>query len=253
VSDRRDRVSRGLILRSVDYGEADRVITLLTELEGKLAVFATGAKKSKRRYAGALEPLRLLEIRYRHSTGNRLARLHDARVLESFHDITGDLHPLCWASLALEWTQGLLVEGQPSPVFESAVGMLRWMNRETRGPWFVEIGALRYALILLSQSGVLPALFYCVRSERPLTDIDEPFFSHTAGGLLAPDAVRPEDRAWRVELAALELLAEVVDGRFPENRDIEDLRLARRLVLRIMSAVLDKEPRSLTMLKTVWL
>ena len=44
-----------VVLASVDYGEADRVVTLFTRGRGRLTAFAAGARKSKRRFAGALE------------------------------------------------------------------------------------------------------------------------------------------------------------------------------------------------------
>ena len=40
-----DRVSRALVLRKVDYGEADLVVTLLTADHGKRTVFARSARK----------------------------------------------------------------------------------------------------------------------------------------------------------------------------------------------------------------
>ena len=56
----RRRVERwedeALVLGTLDYGEADRLVTLLTRGRGKLTAFAAGARKSRRRFAGALEP-----------------------------------------------------------------------------------------------------------------------------------------------------------------------------------------------------
>ena len=36
----------GVVLRTVDYGESDRVVSLLTEERGKLSAFARGARAS---------------------------------------------------------------------------------------------------------------------------------------------------------------------------------------------------------------
>ena len=52
--------TRALVLRGVDYGEADRILTLLTPELGRVAVLARGARKSQRRFAGALEPFAVL-------------------------------------------------------------------------------------------------------------------------------------------------------------------------------------------------
>ena len=43
-----------VVVRVVDYGEADRIVTLLTRARGKLAAMARGARKSRRRFAGGV-------------------------------------------------------------------------------------------------------------------------------------------------------------------------------------------------------
>src|SRR5262249_37282659 len=52
-----------LVLGTLDYGDADRMVTLLTRSGGKLTAFAAGARKSRRRFAGALEPGTVLRAR----------------------------------------------------------------------------------------------------------------------------------------------------------------------------------------------
>ena len=47
---------RPFLLRSVEYGEADRIVTFLTLEFGKVGMFAKGARRSRRRFGGALEP-----------------------------------------------------------------------------------------------------------------------------------------------------------------------------------------------------
>ena len=57
-----------LVVGGVDYGEADRVVYLLSR-EGRLAVFAHGAKTSKRRFQGALEPFTTIRGRSKIGAG----------------------------------------------------------------------------------------------------------------------------------------------------------------------------------------
>jgi DNA repair protein RecO (recombination protein O) len=47
-----------VLLRRVDYGDFDLILTLFTESTGKIAVIAKHAKKSKKRFAGVLELFR---------------------------------------------------------------------------------------------------------------------------------------------------------------------------------------------------
>gem|GEM_PF-6329058 len=51
-----------LVLRALPYGESDQVVQMLARGRGRIAVFARGARSSKRRFGGALEPFQLCEI-----------------------------------------------------------------------------------------------------------------------------------------------------------------------------------------------
>jgi DNA repair protein RecO (recombination protein O) len=51
------RESEAIVLRTYPMREADLLVTLLTRAEGKVRGVARSAKKSKRRFGGALEPL----------------------------------------------------------------------------------------------------------------------------------------------------------------------------------------------------
>jgi DNA repair protein RecO (recombination protein O) len=249
--------TRALLLRRVEYGEADLVVRLLTEEEGRRSLFARGARKSQRRFAGALEPFRVIEAVYRAGDGGgegeRLGRLEEATVLEGFDRITGDLHRLCWASVVLEWTSAMTVEGEPSPVFETAVDLLRWLAGHERTAWHTEVGCLRYALVLLSSAGLMPQLAACVRTGRALATLEEPVFSLAAGGLLDAGAARPEDLARPVSAEAVDFLLAIARGKFPPACDNELLRQARSLLVRGLAALTESEPKSLEMLRSVWL
>ena len=58
----RSECTRAVLLRSIAYRESDRIVTMLTESHGKVALIARGARKSVRRFAGSLEPGCIVEI-----------------------------------------------------------------------------------------------------------------------------------------------------------------------------------------------
>ena len=47
---------RGIVLRSIKLGEADRIVTFLTEGRGKVRAVAKGVRRSKSRFGARLEP-----------------------------------------------------------------------------------------------------------------------------------------------------------------------------------------------------
>ena len=75
--------SEAIVLRTYPLREADLLVTLFTRLEGKVSGVARSAKKSKRRFGGALEPLTYVRAYYEDRERQELARLDSFEVLES--------------------------------------------------------------------------------------------------------------------------------------------------------------------------
>jgi len=75
--------SEAIVLRTYPLREADVLVTLLTRLEGKVRGVARAAKKSRRRFGGALEPLTYVRVYYEDRERQELARLDSCEVLES--------------------------------------------------------------------------------------------------------------------------------------------------------------------------
>jgi DNA repair protein RecO (recombination protein O) len=77
------RESEAIVLRTYPFREADLLVTLFTRIEGKVRGLARSAKKSKRRFGGALEPLTYVRAFYDVRERQELARLDSCEVLDS--------------------------------------------------------------------------------------------------------------------------------------------------------------------------
>ena len=75
--------SEAIVLRTYPLREADLLVTLFTRLEGKVRGVARAAKKSKRRFGGALEPLTYVRVYYEDRERQELTRLDSCDVIES--------------------------------------------------------------------------------------------------------------------------------------------------------------------------
>ncbi len=75
--------SEAIVLRSYPLREADLLVTFFTRSEGKLAGVARAAKKSKRRFSGALEPMTYVRLYWDDREGKELAHLDSCDVLAS--------------------------------------------------------------------------------------------------------------------------------------------------------------------------
>jgi len=75
--------SQAIVLRTYPLREADLLVTLFTRAEGKVRGVARSAKKSKRRFGGALEPMTYVRAFYDVRERQELARLDSCEVLQS--------------------------------------------------------------------------------------------------------------------------------------------------------------------------
>jgi DNA repair protein RecO (recombination protein O) len=75
--------SEAIVLRTYPLREADLLVTLYTRQEGKLRGVAKSAKRSKKRFGGALEPLTYIRAYWEDRASTDLARLDSCDVLES--------------------------------------------------------------------------------------------------------------------------------------------------------------------------
>lgn len=109
------RVDDAIVTTLVAYGEADLVVRLFTRTGGRLGTFARGAKKSKKRFAGGLQPLARGRFTFRPRPGSDLALLEEADLAEDPARLARD--PECFgrASYLVELVDRLLPEGEPAP------------------------------------------------------------------------------------------------------------------------------------------
>src|SRR5438067_13002781 len=77
------QLSEAIVLRTYPMHESDLLVTLFTRNEGKIKGVAKAAKRSKRRFGGALEPLTIVRAQYEHKPRQELARF------DAFDNIEG--------------------------------------------------------------------------------------------------------------------------------------------------------------------
>jgi DNA repair protein RecO (recombination protein O) len=102
-----------LVLGTMDYREADRIVTLFTLEHGKVKGIARGAKRSVRRFGGALELFARLRTDLVLRDG--LAVINCADIVTIFPAIRKDLEKIGLAGYACELTDLLLPEGMSNP------------------------------------------------------------------------------------------------------------------------------------------
>lgn len=83
-------LTTGIILRRIDYGEADRIITLLTPDHGKLRLLARGVRRVKSKLAGGIELFSISHITYIKGKGD-MGTLVSTRLITHYSNIVSDI------------------------------------------------------------------------------------------------------------------------------------------------------------------
>lgn len=173
---------RAFILRAVDYGESDRVITLLCEDLGKVATVARGARSSRRRFGGSLEPFALLDVTLAPGRGE-LPRLAEASLLRAHPDLAGSLARVGAAGHVLELARETLPERQPEPAVFALVDELLPLIAAADDPGS-EALAFAGALRVLSLAGLGVSVERCNACGTPVPPGRKVLFDPRRGGVV---------------------------------------------------------------------
>ncbi len=84
-------ITHGIVLARTNYQEADRIITLLTNDQGKIRVLAKGVRKSKSKLAGGVELFSVAEIGFLRGRGD-LSTLTTSRLVTHYEKIVADIN-----------------------------------------------------------------------------------------------------------------------------------------------------------------
>ena len=83
-------ITKGIVLSRTDYGEADRILTLLTPDQGKLRLMARGVRRAKSKLAGGIELFSVSDISYMQGRGE-IGTLVSSRLITHYGTIVKDI------------------------------------------------------------------------------------------------------------------------------------------------------------------
>jgi len=177
--------TEAIVLRTYPLREADLLVTLFTRVEGKLHGVARSAKKSKRRFGGALEPLTFVRAYYEDREGRELARLDSCEVVESPLAFEVSYPRVVALAHVAELLDELLPEREASDaVFRLALSVLAAL----RGP-DVWMPVTYFELWMTRLMGYLPDLSECLACGRSLNG-SRAYFHALSDGLMCPEDKR---------------------------------------------------------------
>jgi DNA repair protein RecO (recombination protein O) len=194
--------SEAIVLRSYPMREADLLVTFFTRAEGKIRGVARSAKKSKRRFGGALEPLTVVRVFWEQRERHELTRIDSCEVLESPLTRTVDYHRAVALAYVGEMLDQLLPDHEANDaVFRLSTAVLQhiqagaiWMPLTYFDLWIVRL------------VGLLPELHLCIECGAPLDGV-RAFFHPLSDGLMCAEHKRlaSSEMSWESRQLAAEM------------------------------------------------
>ncbi len=176
------RESEAIVVRTYPLREADLLVTLFTRAEGKVHGVARSAKKSKRRFGGALEPLTYVRAFYDVRERQDLVRLDSCEVLESPMACEVTYARAVALGHIAEVLDELLPDHEANDaIFRLTLSVLHVLT----GPE-IWMPITYFDLWLTRLVGFLPELTECVVCGRNLNG-DRAYFHALADGLMCAD------------------------------------------------------------------
>jgi len=244
-----------IVLRKVDFGDYDLVITFFTLQEGKITAIAKSAKKSTKRFAGILELFSALNVVY--STGRRkgLPVLQEATLKYPFSTIRTSMlktaYASYWAQLINEWMES----GQKQvEIYELFQYILRKLDSCQTSEAALSI---LFQMKFITLSGLAPNLGQCSVCHIEVEKLKETRvqFDFAKGGILCDGCASKTSRKTFLSKGIIKQLLWIEKGdlvkavrvRFSSDALKEGLEFLETFV----PYHLGKEPRSLKFLQQI--
>ena len=200
----------GIVLKSTNFGEADKILTIFSERFGKIKVMAKGMRKIRSHMAGSLEAFMLVDLQLHE--GRTFFIVTGASIIEEFHEIRNDLQKTARAFFLGELVDRFIEEKQKNgEVYEIFIHALSEVNDGLPGPLIQA-----FELKIVEASGFKPELFECVHCKEKLTPKDN-FWDESEGGILCDKCQKIYHHGREISDDAIKLL------RFIEKNDFQTI------------------------------
>jgi len=232
----------------MDYGEADRILTLYTPDHGKLHAIAKGVRRSKSRSAGHLDLFSRTSVLI--AQGRNLGVASQAQLLEHFDGLRTNLTASGYAHYVCELIDSFVPDGLANRVlYHQHVSTLRNL---AAGQSILTVRA--FELSLLDAAGYRPELHHCLGCGSEIVP-GKNHFSVALGGVLCPDCVADDIGAKAISDPALKLLRNLqINPTQVLKLESVDTRVGREIETRLheyISYRLERRPKSVSVLERI--
>jgi DNA repair protein RecO (recombination protein O) len=192
--------TEAIVLKRIDLGEADKILTLYTPNLGKIRAVAKGVRRSKSKLGGNVETL--IHSSMMLAQGRNLDIITQSQTINSFLPLRSDLWRTSCALYAAELVDRFTEERiENYPVYRLLLNTITNITQEED----VNILLRHFEMQLLGHLGYKPELKMCIHCKKALEPVEN-YFSSSDGGTLCPTCRFAEPAVRPLSLNALKVL-----------------------------------------------
>lgn len=169
--------SRCIIIKTIDFKDADKLVTIFSEKEGKIRAVAKGIKKPNSSLRACVQPFAHSFLFF--SQSRELGLISQGKVLDFYGFIRDDINLSLHTMYLMELLDKSLMENVPlTRLYQSTINVLDTLNNSNSN--YNPLLFRYYEMILLRELGYKPLLNHCVICNKP--NLNMAYLSISEGG-----------------------------------------------------------------------
>lgn len=217
--------TKGIVLRTIDYSESSKIVTVFSESHGKLSVIAKGVKSPKSPLAHVIQVMNEIEWVIYLKEGRDVQNVSQAELITVRKKIVTDYDRMMTGFRLIEWIYHLQFPLEESAhIYHLLSKSLHVLDSQEH----LHPGLMAKFFLRLSQySGYEPNLYDCASCNRQITQAKEQeewHFQLGKGIIYCPDCHGNFKNDYTVSIPVLRM---AVNWMFPEQIDVKNLIIDR--------------------------
>jgi DNA repair protein RecO (recombination protein O) len=195
--------TRGIIIKRINLGEADKIITFYTATRGKMRARAIGVRKQESKLAGSLELFMHSDLIL--ARGRNLDVVTSAQAINSFSNLRSDLKKTSFAYFSIELIEKFVPEElKDTRIFSLLAETLKVLNNSKLKSLYYSAFLLAFEIRLLNFLGFAPQISRCLHCAEN-GKLAKFYFSAQLGGILCENCKNYDPTALPISYQEIEL------------------------------------------------
>lgn len=149
--------AKGIIIKQVNFGEADKIVTILSGSKGKITAFAKNVRRPKNKLASSIQFMCYCDFVF--FKGKDMYIINSCEIIESFYNIRNDIIKLTYSAHMVDIIYDVIQEDQPAGrVLQLFLNSLHMLAKTDKDP---ELIARVFEFRFLTILGYSPCVINC--------------------------------------------------------------------------------------------